>query len=261
MDIDGKVSKLKWGPIESNPDILNNIKNLLLANNDELTQLEFSDIFSLEEEYFSWVAQPLQGCLLLFPTNKEYGNVINEKITNFDDIFYIKQIKGLGNACGLIGVIHLLSNIALKYHIQLNDSVLKRFMDTNSNKTAEEIGNSLSLSHEINQIHAKMYMKGKTTTTKSTSKSTLNESKNIQKLSDGQEDEQTNNHFIAYVTVNNELLEFDGIQGVTKVKPYDPNNLLKSIVDWIKKKYIMPNPDTIGYNLMAFSGILPSQFK
>jgi hypothetical protein len=122
------------------------------------------------------------------------------------------------------------------------------FIAKNENKTPVEIGEELSVDEGINAIHAKLYMNDLSDTPVNNNQGDSNANKH----SDGQEDRKTNNHFICYTFIGGKLFEFNGIaEEIIEVVPYDPKNLLKSIVDWIKIKYIKPN---LNFSLLALSG-------
>lgn len=98
-------------PLESNPDVFNNLIGLLGASQS----LIFEDILSLDEP--EQLPHPAVALILVFPTTSEYeareaaaDRERGEYRTSGDDedILWFKQT--INNACGLYGILHALTN-------------------------------------------------------------------------------------------------------------------------------------------------------
>lgn len=78
----------------------------------------FHDVYSLdEEELLAFVPRPAYALLLVFPINEAYEKVRKEEDSNRpeyngsgpdEEVIWYKQT--IGNACGLIGLLHAASN-------------------------------------------------------------------------------------------------------------------------------------------------------
>lgn len=97
----------------------------LLHNLGLSKQIAFHDVYSIDEpELLSFVPRPAHALLLVFPLNETY-----EKFRTAEDkdkpeyqgsglseeVMWYKQT--IGNACGLIGLLHGVSNGEAKRHI------------------------------------------------------------------------------------------------------------------------------------------------
>lgn len=98
-------------PLESNPDVFNNLIGLLGASKS----LTFEDVLSLDEP--DLLPHPTVALILVFPTTSDYearkaaedaerGEYRNSG--DDEDILWFKQT--INNACGLYGILHALTN-------------------------------------------------------------------------------------------------------------------------------------------------------
>jgi ubiquitin carboxyl-terminal hydrolase L3 len=107
----GTLYQKHFIPLESNPDVFNNLIHLLGSTDD----LSFQDVISLDEP--SLLPRPAIAMILVFPTTDRYAEHIaieDSKLdepnynNNDEDIVWFKQL--INNACGLYGVLHALCN-------------------------------------------------------------------------------------------------------------------------------------------------------
>jgi ubiquitin carboxyl-terminal hydrolase L3 len=99
-------------PLESNPQVFTQ-----LIHNLGLTSLEFQDVLSLDEpSLLALVTRPVLGLVLTFPTTEVYKKyrkgdeerkMYKGKGEDEDVVWYDQTI---GNACGLYGILHSISN-------------------------------------------------------------------------------------------------------------------------------------------------------
>ncbi|WOO85633.1 Ubiquitin carboxyl-terminal hydrolase isozyme L3 [Vanrija pseudolonga] len=106
------MSQSKWVPLEASPDVFNDWSRALGLPNSPLS---FQDLFSLDEEFLSFVPQPVKAVLLLFPSRGELAAAREKEESDGEgkwdgkDVWWIKQT--IPNACGSIGLLHALLNL------------------------------------------------------------------------------------------------------------------------------------------------------
>jgi ubiquitin carboxyl-terminal hydrolase L3 len=99
---------------ENNPDVMNSLVHGLGLS----TSLAFQDVFSIDEpSLLEFVPRPAHALLLIFPVSQVYEQSRLEEdedkqvYTSFgpdEPVIWYKQT--IGNACGLIGLLHAVSN-------------------------------------------------------------------------------------------------------------------------------------------------------
>jgi Ubiquitin carboxyl-terminal hydrolase, family 1 len=104
----------RFVPLENNPDVMNS-----LVHNLGLSQsLAFQDVFSIDDpELLEFVPRPAHALLLIFPVSEVYEKARfdeDKSISVYDGagederVLWFRQT--IGNACGLIGLLHAVGN-------------------------------------------------------------------------------------------------------------------------------------------------------
>jgi ubiquitin carboxyl-terminal hydrolase L3 len=106
---------------ENNPEVMSALVHKLGLNK----KLEFHDVFSIDEpELLSFVPRPAYALLLIFPVNETYEKFRiqeDKDRTEYEgsgpdeEVIWYKQT--ISNACGLMGLLHGVSNGAARDHI------------------------------------------------------------------------------------------------------------------------------------------------
>ncbi|KAI1002259.1 hypothetical protein K3495_g5942 [Podosphaera aphanis] len=120
-------------PLENNPEVMTALAQKLGLS----SKLSFHDVFSISDpELLEFVPRPALALLLVFPTSKAYENFrINEdqekaeyngKGDQEQVIWYKQTIR---NACGLIGILHAVSNGNSRDFIEPGSSLHKFLKD------------------------------------------------------------------------------------------------------------------------------------
>lgn len=98
----------------------------LLHNLGLSRHLQFHDVFSIDDpDLLAFVPRPAYALLLVFPVSANYEKFRHEEdasLPSYDasgdgePVIWYKQT--IGNACGLIGLLHSVSNGAAKSQVQ-----------------------------------------------------------------------------------------------------------------------------------------------
>lgn len=110
-------------PTENNPEVMTSLIHKLGVSQT----LAFHDVFSIDEpELLAFVSRPAYALLLIFPVSETYEQFrIQEDKEKQEyaghgpdeEVIWYKQT--IGNACGLIGLLHGVSNGEARSHIRL----------------------------------------------------------------------------------------------------------------------------------------------
>jgi ubiquitin carboxyl-terminal hydrolase L3 len=104
----------RFVPLENNPEVMTSLlHNLGLSH-----KVAFQDVFSIDEpELLAFVPRPAYALLLVFPVSDTYEKFRSEEDSakeeysgkgEGEEVVWFKQT--IGNACGMIGVLHAVSN-------------------------------------------------------------------------------------------------------------------------------------------------------
>jgi ubiquitin carboxyl-terminal hydrolase L3 len=174
-----------WAPIEANPAIFNTMMSKLGIQAD----LEFTDVWSFDQDSLSFIPQPVKALLMLFPITQKYEQLRldQESIEQQVDpsVFFVNQT--IPNACGTIALVHAISNTLNSSNIK--DGILKRLIDSSITKTPMERAALLETA-EFAQLHHESSSQGQS------------------QVPDDIAD--VNLHFVCFVSVNGTLYELDG---------------------------------------------------
>jgi len=123
----------RFVPLENNPEVMTSlVHNLGLSE-----KLAFHDVFSIDDpDLLAFVPRPAYALLLIFPVSETYEDfrVQEDKERQEYDghgseehVIWYKQT--IGNACGLIGLLHGVSNGAARSHVDPDSSLDKLIKD------------------------------------------------------------------------------------------------------------------------------------
>jgi len=153
----------RWIPLESNPEVLNS-----WSTNAGLvpSQAQFDDVYGLDPDLLSMVAQPVKAVILLFPISdaseakrkEEDAKIKADGQPSLDPtVFWIKQT--ISNACGTIGLLHALANSDITF---VPESPLAKFIAECKEKSPEERAEHLETTPLFANIHAQAASTGQT---------------------------------------------------------------------------------------------------
>jgi len=120
-DPDVPTTAKAFVPLENNPEVMDSlVHNLGLSRT-----LSFHDVFSIDDpDLLAFVPRPAQALLLVFPVSKAYETHRAQEDAHWNEyqgsgaeepvVWYKQTIR---NACGLIGLLHAVSNGGAKNFI------------------------------------------------------------------------------------------------------------------------------------------------
>ncbi|KAM0721500.1 hypothetical protein Q7P37_002424 [Cladosporium fusiforme] len=155
--------KKHFVPLENNPTTMTTLLHTLGLS----PSLSFHDVFSIDDpDLLSFVPRPAHALLLVFPVSKSYETFRTQEDAKKHDCFVedkdddtaedkdvIWYKQTIGNACGLIGLLHGVSNGAAKEHI-LPDSDLDAFVREASTLSPRARAELIESSDALEQAHA-----------------------------------------------------------------------------------------------------------
>ncbi|KAJ4989127.1 ubiquitin carboxyl-terminal hydrolase, family 1 [Stagonosporopsis vannaccii] len=119
---DVPAGKKRFIPLENNPEVMSKLVHKLGLSE----KLAFHDVFSIDEpELLAFVPRPAHALLLVFPVSETYEKFRREEDKDKpeyaghgadEEVIWYKQT--IGNACGLIGLLHGVSNGAARTNIR-----------------------------------------------------------------------------------------------------------------------------------------------
>ncbi|KAF2838700.1 cysteine proteinase [Patellaria atrata CBS 101060] len=126
-------SRKRFIPLENNPEVM----STLMHNLGMSKKLGFQDVFSIDDpELLAFTPRPAYALLLVFPVSETYeGFRRNEDADKEEyngsgpqeEVVWYKQT--IGNACGLIGLLHGVSNGAARAFIEPETQLAKLLAD------------------------------------------------------------------------------------------------------------------------------------
>ena len=114
-------------PLENNPEVMTSLCHKLGLS----PQLAFQDVYSVDEpELLSFLPRPAHALLLVFPTNETHQKFRDEEDKDKEEytghgpnepvVWYKQTIR---NACGLMGLMHGVSNGEARKHVDPQSSL------------------------------------------------------------------------------------------------------------------------------------------
>uniref|UniRef100_A0A5S6QX68 Ubiquitin carboxyl-terminal hydrolase n=1 Tax=Trichuris muris TaxID=70415 RepID=A0A5S6QX68_TRIMR len=142
-----------WPPLESNPQVFNQVISQLANNN----RLECYDIVSFDPADLAYLPPAVIAVLLLFPVTEKYEKSCSEAqdISLAEqrelpkDLFYMKQT--VKNACGMVALLHALGN---NPSFLGHSCLVADFVRSTKDKTPEQRGIAMASSPELAAIQS-----------------------------------------------------------------------------------------------------------
>ncbi|XP_020263480.1 ubiquitin carboxyl-terminal hydrolase 3-like [Asparagus officinalis] len=227
-------SKKRWIPLEANPDVMNQFIWGLGVPED---QVEFNDVYGLDDEMLEMVPKPVLAVLFLYPYTfqKELEKRVEQQQVSeaaelkeqSKNVYFTKQT--VSNACGTVGILHAIGNATSEIKL-VEGSYFDRFFKTTASMDPTERAAFLEKDGEMEDAHAVAAIAG-----------------------DTEASTDVDEHYICFTCVDGELYQLDGAKTrPISHGPSSPSSLLQDAVKVIKVM-IENNPDSMNFNVMALS--------
>ncbi|BAT75810.1 Ubiquitin carboxyl-terminal hydrolase [Vigna angularis] len=215
-------------PLEANPDVMNKV---LRGLGLPMEEAECCDVFGLDEELLEMVPKPVLAVLFLYPitakSEEERLQQENEKKDYSSKVYFMKQT--VGNACGLIGLLHALGNITSEVKL-VEGSFFDEFFKSTASMDPLQRAAFLVNDRDMEVAHSVAATDGDTV------------------ASDNEDP-----HFICFACVEGQLYELDGRKsGPISHGVSSPSTLLRDVAKVIQSM-IQKNPDSLNFNVIAIS--------
>ncbi|KAI8047755.1 hypothetical protein BDF21DRAFT_433884 [Thamnidium elegans] len=224
-----KQPKLRWLPLESNPDVLNKI----IHENGVDSEWSFTDVLGFDNESLSLIPKPVAAIIFLFPGTKTHKDFLEKEESHLKiheqnispNLMYFKQT--ISNACGMMALLHSLAN---NDHL-VGPGLFSKIIEDTRNMSPDERGEYLESCKELAELHDYGARHGQSATP-------------------ALEDLFTN-HFICFVQVDEHLYELDG----SRAFPINHGKSVDFVQDAAKimRQFIERDPKDNEYSAIAFT--------
>ena len=232
----------KWFPLEANPQVMNRYaKNLGLPTE----RYAFYDVISTEEWALQMIPGPVLGVVLLYPLNDNSNAAAAERLANNPPVspavYHMTQY--VGNACGTIGILHLLANCqhsdVLGAELPFEpESFLERFFRESQPMSSEQRGRLLEESEALSEVVEKAHQEA---------------------AHEGQSrvpdiNEKISLHFVALIAKDGCIDELDGRHPAPiNHGPYQDASTFgaEAVARVVKQEFIDKDPTRFNFNIVA----------
>ncbi|XP_022639130.1 ubiquitin carboxyl-terminal hydrolase 3-like isoform X2 [Vigna radiata var. radiata] len=196
-----------------------------------MEEAECCDVFGLDEELLEMVPKPVLAVLFLYPitakTEEERLQQENEKKDYSSKVYFMKQT--VGNACGLIGLLHALGNLTSEVKL-VEGSFFDEFFKSTASMDPLQRAAFLVNDRDVEVAHSVATSDGDTV------------------ASDNEDP-----HFICFACVDGQLYDLDGRKsGPISHGVSSPSTLLRDVAKVIQSM-IQKNPDSLNFSVIAIS--------
>ncbi|OXU24718.1 hypothetical protein TSAR_008378 [Trichomalopsis sarcophagae] len=223
---------MAWVPLESNPEVMTKFIHKLGVP----TKWELVDVYGLEPELLAVLPKPVVALILLYPISpktEDFKNELEKKEkdsgANNNKVYHL--IQYVSNACGTVALIHSVANNLNR--IELEDGVLKKFLEETKDLTSQQRGEKLMEAQGISSTHEDFAQEGQTEAPS--------------------EDEKVIHHFVAFVERDGSIYELDGR------KPYPINHGSSNSETFLEdaaricREYMNREPGEVRFTMMALA--------
>ncbi|KAI8138935.1 hypothetical protein BJV82DRAFT_660216 [Fennellomyces sp. T-0311] len=217
--------KLKWLPLEANPDIIH--------ENGCSKEWSYNDIYGFDPELLGFVPRPVSAIIFLYPItdvaekfrHEEEARLTKKEQDISPNVIFFKQT--ISNACGMMAIVHSLANNKELVGPGLFHDIIKKA----SQMTPEERAELLEGCEQLANVHETGAKDGQTRPPPLEQKIDL--------------------HFVCFVEVDDHLYELDG----RKSFPIN-HGRCDDLVDCaarVMRKFMEQDPGHQNYSAIALS--------
>lgn len=194
------------------------------------------DVWSFDRDCLDTMPQPVLALILLFPCTEQYYKFRDEQFEKIKEkgqslapkLYYMKQV--VPNACGTVALIHSVANN--KEQINLGEGFLKQFLEDTADLDPIKRGEMLESADKIMSLHEQIAQGGQTEAP--------------------QPESPVNNHFVAFVQVDDSIYELDGRKEFPiNHGPVSAQEAFLEKAAKICQDYIARQPDAVQFSVVA----------
>eukprot|EP00927_Polykrikos_kofoidii_P025334 TRINITY_DN22785_c0_g1_i1.p1 TRINITY_DN22785_c0_g1~~TRINITY_DN22785_c0_g1_i1.p1 ORF type:complete len:302 (-),score=57.91 TRINITY_DN22785_c0_g1_i1:40-903(-) len=236
---------VQWLALESNPEVFNPFCERMGLP----AGWGFVDVWGLDAETLDLVPQPVAACVVLFPctdaiyeARRRQDVVLSGKGTDSQfaastdkELFFLRQVKDFGNACGTIACLHAVANC--RHSVSLQDGApLEGFVRSHLDMSPEERGHAL-VSEQLLRAA-------------SDEAAALPQAQTALPQRDGP---PLDHHFAAFVrSAKGQLIELDGTKRVpVDHGPTTERTFLADAAVAMRRHFVDVSPEVHGFAFMA----------
>uniref|UniRef100_A0A0K8TT99 Ubiquitin carboxyl-terminal hydrolase n=1 Tax=Tabanus bromius TaxID=304241 RepID=A0A0K8TT99_TABBR len=220
-----------WTPLESNPEVMTKYIHRLGVP----SKWNIVDVYGLESEMLEWVPKPVKAVILLFPCSKPYEKQRVEEEEKLkanppkypDDLFFMKQV--IQNACGSIALVHSIAN---NPDIELEEGLLKKYLEATKSLSPDERGRILEGDSAFTGVHQEIAQEGQTT---------------------ANPDEEVFHHFVALVNKDGQLYELDGRKSSPIAHGATSADTFLQDAAKVCKEFMARDPEEVRFTVIALT--------
>jgi ubiquitin carboxyl-terminal hydrolase L3 len=194
------------------------------------------DVFSTEEWALDMIPQPVLAVLLLYPLTDKLTQGEDKSGSNDakKDVWFMKQ--RIGNACGTIGLLHVLLNNQNKESFQ-DQSWLQKFSE-DCPVTMDPVAKAERLEGDMSI--AQFHDEATSSSANATDRGNL--------------DDDVITHFVGLVNVRNTIYELDGRkEGPVPHGPTSQETFLKDAMEVVQTKFMAKDPTELRFTMTALA--------
>lgn len=219
-------SKMRWLPLESNPDVMNKY----MANLGLPSSWQFSDVYGLDADLLAIVQKPVVAVSLLYPLSDKTDATEIGKQSSENSLYFVKQT--IGNACGTMCLIHAVLNNMDSIELEKSKHLIK-FFEATKGMSPTDRASHLENDSEFEVAHGESALEGQT-------------------QAPGK-DEDVKCHFVAFVHHSGGLWELDGRKDEPVLHgPTTPETLLEDTAV-VVKKFMERDPEEVNFSVVALN--------
>lgn len=234
-DGSGDRKRIRWLPLESNPDMMNTLQQKLGISEKH----HWVDVIGFDEELLAFLSQPVHALIFLFPS-QDLPSQSNAESAPADQLppdqwpYFVKQT--ISNACGMMALLHSVAN-RLDHLQHDSDGAFPRFVRQTRSMNLYERAAVLEQESEIANAHESSARQGQT------------ETPDLQ--------DSVDFHFVAMVEHDQHVWELDGTKHYPVRHCRVGESGFLSAAASVCRQWMQSHPTLLNFSAMALVDIEP----